>query len=119
VDKVVSVIDCGTYINPDMVQAQTEGNIIMGLSAATKEEITFSDGACDQTNFHQYQIMRISEIPQMEIHIIESTLPPGGVGEPGLPPIAPALGNAIYKLTGKRIRKLPVDLSTLELVSAG
>ena len=119
VDKVVSVIDCGTYVNPDMVRAQTEGNIIMGLSAATKEEITFSDGACDQINFHQYQIMRISEIPQMEIHIIESTLPPGGVGEPGLPPIAPALGNAIYNLTGKRIRKLPVNLSSPELVSAG
>lgn len=115
VDKVVSVIDCGTYINPDMVRAQTEGNIIMGLSAATTEQITFSQGACDQNNFHQYRIMRISDSPQMEIHIIENTLPPGGVGEPGLPPVAPALGNALYKLTGKRIRKLPIELSAPEL----
>ena len=113
VQRVVSVIDCGTYINPDTVTAQTEGNIIMGLSAATTEAISFTNRRCDQENFDRYRIMRISQAPAMEIHIVENQLPPGGVGEPGLPPIAPALGNAIFNLTGKRIRTMPIDLETL------
>lgn len=113
IEKVVSVIDCGICINPDMVKAQTEGNIIMGLSAAIKPGITFSNGKCDQTNFDRYQVLRISETPPIQVHIIENEHAPGGVGEPGLPPIAPALGNAIYNLTGKRIRKLPLDLTAI------
>jgi isoquinoline 1-oxidoreductase subunit beta len=113
IDKVVSVIDCGLYVNPDMVKAQTEGNIIMGLSAAIKDGITYRNGMCEQNNFHQYQILRLPETPEIEVHIVESQLSPGGVGEPGLPPIAPALGNAIFNLTGKRIRKLPIKLSEL------
>ena len=111
--KVYSVLDCGQYVNPDNVKAQTEGNIAMGLSAAVKGGITFTQGKCDQTNYHQYQVMRISEMPQVEIHIIENLEKPGGVGEPGLPPIAPALGNAIFNLTKKRWYKLPIDLSTV------
>lgn len=110
IDKVVSVIDCGQFVNPDNVKAQTEGNIVMGLTAAIKDGITFTEGKADQTNYHQYNIMRMNELPEMSIHIIENGEEPGGVGEPGLPPIAPALGNALFNLTKKRIRKLPINL---------
>lgn len=111
VKKVVSVIDCGMYVNPDNVVAQTEGNIIMGIQAATKPGIRFENNQCVQSNYHDYLILRNSETPEMEVHIIENREKPGGVGEPGLPPIAPALGNAIFNLTGKRERKLPLSLS--------
>jgi isoquinoline 1-oxidoreductase subunit beta len=110
IDKVVSVIDCGMYVNPDNVKAQTEGNIIMGITAAIKDGITFENNQCVQSNYHDYKILRNSETPIMEIHIIENQEKPGGVGEPGLPPIAPALGNAIFALTGKRERRLPLNL---------
>lgn len=113
IDKVVTVIDCGYYVNPDNVKAQTEGNIVMGLTAAIKNGITFANGACEQSNFHDYSIMRLNEMPEIEIHIVESGAVPGGVGEPGLPPIAPALGNAIFAATGKRIRKLPMNIDNL------
>ena len=113
IDKVVSVLDCGHYVNPDHVKAQTEGNIIMALSAAIKDGITYKNGMCEQTNFHQYNVLRINEAPKMEIHIIESGEQPGGVGEPGLPPVAPALGNAIFAATGKRIRKLPFNIDNI------
>jgi isoquinoline 1-oxidoreductase subunit beta len=111
IDKVISVIDCGMFVNPDNVKAQTEGNIVMGIQAATKGGITFENNQCVQSNYNNYQILRNSEIPKMEIHIVENLEKPGGVGEPGLPPIAPALGNAIFNLTGKRERKLPLTLS--------
>ncbi|MCP9755156.1 xanthine dehydrogenase family protein molybdopterin-binding subunit [Lacihabitans sp. CCS-44] len=110
IDKVVSVIDCGMFVNPDNVKAQTEGNIIMGIQAATKGGITFENNQCVQSNYHDYQVLRNSETPKMEIHIVENYERPGGVGEPGLPPIAPALGNAIFNLTGKRERKLPLGV---------
>jgi isoquinoline 1-oxidoreductase subunit beta len=110
IDKVVSVIDCGMYVNPDNVKAQTEGNIIMGITAAIKDGITFENNQCVQSNYHDYKILRNSETPVMEIHIIENHEKPGGVGEPGLPPIAPALGNAIFALTGIRERRLPLNL---------
>ncbi|ACT91291.1 xanthine dehydrogenase family protein molybdopterin-binding subunit [Dyadobacter fermentans] len=113
IDKVVSVIDCGYYVNPDNVKAQTEGNIVMGLTAAIKDGITFTNGICDQTNYHQFNVMRMNETPPMEIHIVDSGAVPGGVGEPGLPPIAPALGNAIFAATGKRLRKLPFDINNI------
>lgn len=113
IEKVTSVIDCGFYVNPDMVKAQTEGNIVMGISAAVKGGITFKDGQAEQSNYHNYQVLRMNETPHMEVHIIDSGAEPGGVGEPGLPPIAPALGNAIFAATGQRIRKLPMDLSTI------
>lgn len=113
IEKVTSVIDCGQFVNPDMVKAQTEGNIVMGITAAVKGGITFSNEKCDQSNYHEYQVMRMSESPKMDIHIIENLEKPGGVGEPGLPPIAPALGNAIFNLTGKRIRRLPIDLNNI------
>ncbi|MCE6992579.1 molybdopterin cofactor-binding domain-containing protein [Dyadobacter sp. CY323] len=113
IDKVVSVIDCGYYVNPDNVKAQTEGNIVMGITAAIKDGITFTSGVCDQSNFHQYNVLRLNEMPAIEIHIIDSGANPGGVGEPGLPPIAPALGNAVFAATGKRLRKLPFDITNI------
>jgi isoquinoline 1-oxidoreductase beta subunit len=111
IEKVVSVIDCGWYVNPDNVKAQTEGNIVMGITAAVKPGITFVNGMAEQSNYHNYPIMRIDEAPKMEIHIVDSGEKPGGVGEPGLPPVAPALANAIFAATGKRLRKLPIDLN--------
>ncbi|MDI9875546.1 xanthine dehydrogenase family protein molybdopterin-binding subunit [Flectobacillus rivi] len=113
IEKVVSVIDCGMTVNPDNIKAQTEGNIVMGLTAAIKNGITIKDGITEQTNFHEYNVMRINEMPATEIHIIDSTEEPGGVGEPGLPPIAPALCNAIFNLTGKRLRNLPINLDEI------
>ena len=113
IDKVVSVIDCGHFVNPDNVKAQTEGNIVMGLTAAIKKGITFTNGKADQTNYHQYTVLRMNEMPKIEVHIVESGAEPGGVGEPGLPPVAPALCNAIFAATGKRIRKLPFDMANL------
>ncbi|WP_221391286.1 molybdopterin cofactor-binding domain-containing protein [Dyadobacter sp. NIV53] len=113
INKVISVIDCGHYVNPDNVKAQTEGNIVMGLTAAIKDGITFANGAAEQSNYHQYNILRLNEMPAIEIHIVDSGAVPGGVGEPGLPPIAPALGNAIFAATGKRMRKLPFNIDDL------
>lgn len=113
IDRVVSVIDCGMYVNPDNVRAQTEGNIVMGISAATKPGITFVNGKAQQSNFHQYRVLRMDEMPKVEIYIVENEEAPGGVGEPGLPPIAAALCNAIFSATGQRIRKLPFDPAKL------
>lgn len=114
IPKVVSVIDCGVYINPDQVAAQTEGNIIYGLTAALKDAITFKDGAAEQANFDTYRMLRMNEAPRsIEVHIMENDEAPGGMGEPGLPPIAPALANAVFNLSGKRIRQLPFDLNKI------
>ena len=106
-------MDCGWYVNPDTIKAQVEGSIIMALGAATMHEITFKDGLADQKNFYAYPMPRINDIPPIEVHIMENNADAGGVGEPGLPPFAPALTNAIYDLSGKRIRKLPFSLTTV------
>ena len=114
IPKVVSVVDCGIYVNPDQVRAQTEGNIIFGLTAALKDPITFKNGAAEQANFDTYRMLRINEAPKdIQVHIMENEEAPGGLGEPGLPPIGSALLNAVYDLTGKRIRKLPFDLQAV------
>jgi isoquinoline 1-oxidoreductase subunit beta len=114
IEKVVSVVDCGLTINPDNVKAQTQGNVVMGISTAIKNGITFVDGKVQQNNFHDYQMLRMSEANYpIEVHVIESLENPGGVGEAGLPPIAPALTNAIFRLTGKRIKVLPFDMDNL------
>jgi isoquinoline 1-oxidoreductase beta subunit len=113
VKRVITVLDCGLIVNEDMVKAQMEGNVVMGLSSATRETITYTDGRCNQSNFDQYSLMRIRDVPEIETHIIAQGTSPGGVGEPGLPPIAPALGNALFNLTGKRIRRLPIDLNAV------
>jgi isoquinoline 1-oxidoreductase beta subunit len=113
IDKVWAVIDCGWYVNPDTIKAQVEGSIIMALGAATMHEITFKDGLVDQKNFYAYPMPRINDIPTIEVHIMENDADAGGVGEPGLPAFAPALTNAVYDLTGKRIRKLPFDMGSI------
>jgi isoquinoline 1-oxidoreductase subunit beta len=113
IDKVVAVMDCGWYVNPDIIRAQVEGSIIMALGAAVTHETHFADGKAVETNFHQYRMPRINDIGEIEVHIIDNDEKAGGVGEPGLPPFAPALCNAIFDLTGKRIRKLPFDLNSI------
>lgn len=113
IDRVVCVIDCGMTVNPDTVRAQCEGNAAMALSAAVKPAITFVAGEAQESNFHQYPMPTIREMPDVEVHIMENQEKPGGVGEPALPPFAPALFNAVFLATGKRTRKLPVDLENL------
>jgi len=113
VHRVVCAVDCGTVINPDTVKAQMEGGIIFGLTAALKTEITLKDGRVQQENFHDYQMLRIFESPEIDVHIVPSSENPTGVGEPGVPPVAPALANAIFAATGKRIRSLPIRASDL------
>jgi isoquinoline 1-oxidoreductase beta subunit len=108
VHKVVCVIDCGQAVNPDTIKAQIEGGIVFGLSAALYGEITFEKGKVKQSNFHDYRMLRINEMPQVETYILDSTEKMGGVGEPGVPPIAPAVMNALFMLTGKRVRSLPL-----------
>jgi len=110
IEKVFAVMDCGWYVNPDIIRAQVEGSIVMGLGAAIKHEISFKDGMAVEKNFDTYAMPRIHEIPEIEVHIMENDEAAGGVGEPGLPPFAPALCNAIFDLTGKRIRRLPFNL---------
>jgi isoquinoline 1-oxidoreductase beta subunit len=110
-DKVYAVMDCGWYVNPDIIRAQVEGSIVMAYGAAAVHETHFKDGMAVETNFHQYKMPRIQDIPEIEVHVVDNDEKPGGVGEPGLPPFAPALCNAIFDLTGKRIRKLPFNVS--------
>jgi isoquinoline 1-oxidoreductase beta subunit len=100
-------------VNPQTIARQIEGAIVYGLSAALYGKITFKDGRVEQGNFHQYPVLRMNEMPQVEVHILPSTEAPGGIGEPGTPPIAPAVGNAIFAATGKRLRSLPFDTSGL------
>jgi isoquinoline 1-oxidoreductase beta subunit len=113
VHRVVCAVDCGLVINPDTVRAQMEGGIIFGLTAALKTEITLKNGRVEQGNFHDYQMLRIFESPEIEVHIVPSGESPTGVGEPGVPPVAPALANAIFAATGKRVRRLPIRASDL------
>jgi isoquinoline 1-oxidoreductase beta subunit len=112
IEKVYAVIDLGTVVNPDTVKAQVEGAAVMALTAAIKNGITFDKGQTVQTNFHKNPLVRINEMPDVEVHILANGGPKiKGVGEPGLPPFAPALCNAIFAATGKRIRRLPFDIN--------
>ena len=113
VHRVVAAVDCGRYVNPETIRAQIEGSIVYGLSAALKGEITVTAGRVDQSNFNDYDVLRINETPQVEVHLVQSTDGPGGIGEPGTPPIAPAVCNAIFAATGKRIRHLPIKSEDL------
>jgi len=108
IDRFSCVIDCGTYINPDTVEAQMQGGLVFGLSAALYGEITWDDGSVNEMNFPQYDMVRMNVSPQIDVHIMENDFYPGGVGEPGTPPAAPALTNALFAATGQRIRKLPI-----------
>lgn len=114
VHRVVCAIDCGLAVNPDIVRAQMESAIAFGLSAALKQAITFKDGQVEQRNFHQFRMLRMHEMPRVEVHIVPSDAPPTGVGEPGLPPIAPAVANAVFAATGRRIRRLPLEAALRE-----
>ncbi|MBL7849316.1 MAG: xanthine dehydrogenase family protein molybdopterin-binding subunit [Cyclobacteriaceae bacterium] len=110
IEKVWAVMDCGWYVNPDIIRAQVEGSVIMALGAATKHATTFADGKAVEKNFDSYKMTRIADAPEIEVHIMDNQERAGGVGEPGLPPFTAALTNAIFDLTGKRIRVLPFSL---------
>jgi isoquinoline 1-oxidoreductase subunit beta len=114
VQRVVCAVDCGTIVNPDTVKAQMESGIIFGITAALFGEITIKDGRVEQANFDDYRILRINEAPLIDVHLVKSTEAPGGVGEPGTSAVMPAVANAIFAATGKRIRKLPIDSAQLK-----
>ena len=114
VHRVVCAVDCGMTVNPEIVKRQMESAIVYGLTAALYGKITFKDGKVEQSNFHDYPMLRINEMPKVEVHIMTSSETPGGVGEPGLPPLAPAVANAIFAATGKRLRALPFDQALLK-----
>jgi isoquinoline 1-oxidoreductase subunit beta len=109
VNKVVTAVDCGPVVNPDIVRTQIEGAIIMSLSATLKEKVVFSNGGVQSENFNDYKIFTMSDVPEIEVHIVDSTDKMGGIGEPGVPPAAPAVANAFFNATGVRIRRLPLD----------
>jgi isoquinoline 1-oxidoreductase beta subunit len=113
IDKVTALIDCGWYVNPNIIQAQMEGSIVMAMGAAMAHETHFKAGNAVEKNFNTYKMPRLNDIPEIEVHIMENDEKAGGVGEPGLPSFAPALCNALFDLTGKRIRKLPFNLNEL------
>ena len=114
VHKVVCAIDCGRIVNPDTIKAQMESGIVFGLSAVLHGEITFKNGRVDQSNFDDYPILRMEEMPVVEVYIVPSEEKSGGVGEPGVPPIAPAVCNALFTVTGKRIWRLPIRVEELK-----
>jgi isoquinoline 1-oxidoreductase beta subunit len=113
VHKATCAVDCGRTINPNTVRAQLEGAVGFALTAALYGEISLRDGRVVQSNFHDYRMLRIHEMPAVDVHVVPSEAPSTGVGEPGVPPVAPALGNALFHLTGKRIRRLPVRAEDL------
>jgi isoquinoline 1-oxidoreductase beta subunit len=114
VRRVVCAVDCGTVVNPDTVQAQIQSAIIFGITAALHGQITVKNGRVEQGNFDSYQMLRIDEAPTIDVHIVQSSEPPGGMGEAGTSAIVPAVANAIFAATGKRLRKMPVDATALK-----
>ena len=113
VDRVVAAVDCGIAVNPDIIRAQVEGAVGFALAMALRSKITLKNGAVEQANFDTFEPTRISEMPEVEVHIIPSAEAPTGIGEPGVPCLAPSIGNAIFAATGKRLRSLPFDLTQL------
>jgi isoquinoline 1-oxidoreductase beta subunit len=114
VKRVVCAVDCGQVVNPDNVAAQMEGGIVFGLTAALKAESVLKDGRMQESNFHDYPILRMDEMPLVEVHIIENDKSSSGIGEMGVPPIAPAVANAVFAATGKRIRHIPIRPADLK-----
>jgi isoquinoline 1-oxidoreductase beta subunit len=111
VHRVVCAVDCGVCVNPAGVEAQLAGGVAFGLTAALYGELTFKAGRVEQSNFHDYPLLRLKEMPRVEVHIVPSSEKSGGIGEPGVPPIAPAVANAVFAATGKRLRRLPLRLA--------
>jgi isoquinoline 1-oxidoreductase beta subunit len=112
VHRVVCAVDCGIAVNPATITAQMESGVAFGLGAALHSALHFREGRVQESNFHDYQVLRMNEMPVVEVHIVPSTDKPGGIGEVGVPPIAPAVANAVAALTGKRLRELPLTLSS-------
>jgi isoquinoline 1-oxidoreductase beta subunit len=111
VHRVVCAVDCGIAVHPDIIAQQVESSVVFGLSAALAGEITIKDGKVEQNNFHQYEVLRIGQAPQVETIIMPSAEPPEGIGEPAVPPVAPAVASAVFQLTGQRLRSLPLRLA--------
>jgi isoquinoline 1-oxidoreductase beta subunit len=116
VDKVYCAVDCGIAVNPNIVEMQMESAIIYGLSAIATGAITLKEGQVQQSNFHDYTVLRMNQVPKIEVHILPSTNNPTGVGEPGTPPIGPAVANALAVLTGKTYRQLPLSGAGVTIV---
>ena len=112
VHRVVAAIDCGVVVNPDTVEAQVQGSIVFGLTAALFGEVTLAQGRVQQSSFTDYPMLKLAQMPRIEVHILRNAHPPGGVGEPGVPPVAPAVANALFALTGQRLRSLPLRLAS-------
>jgi len=108
VNRVTCVVDCGMAVNPDTIEAQMQGGIIFGLTAALYSQITIRAGRVEQSNFNDYRMLRINETPEIDVHIVKSSEAPGGIGEPGTSALQPALANAIHAATGRRLHTLPV-----------
>ena len=113
VHKMVCALDCGTAVYPDAIRAQAEGGVVMGLSTAFHERIRFENGGVKTVNYDDYPVLTMSEVPEIDVHIAKNDLKPGGVGEPVLPSVAPAVANAIFKATGVRLRALPFQRELL------
>ena len=111
VHRVVCVIDCGLPVNPNLIRQQMEGGIVFGLSSALQNEITICNGQVQQKNFVDFPVVRMNVCPAIEVDIMPSQLHPQGVGEPGVPPVAPAVANAVFALTGQRLKTLPLRLA--------
>jgi len=111
VHRVVVAVDLGRMVNPNIVRQQIESNIVFGLQAALYGNITLKEGRVEQTNFDTYQMVRYAETPKIEMHIVNSTEKPGGIGEPGMALLSPVIANAVYALTGKRLRKMPFEVA--------
>jgi isoquinoline 1-oxidoreductase beta subunit len=113
VERIVAAVDCGIPVNPDVITAQVEGAVGFALSSVLRNRITFENGVVQETNFDSYEPTRMSEMPRVEVHIVPSTADPTGIGEPGVPCLAPAVSNAVFAASGKRLRSLPLDLTSL------
>jgi isoquinoline 1-oxidoreductase beta subunit len=114
VRRVVCAVDCGTVVNPDIVRAQIQSAIVFGVTAALYGAITLKNGRVEQANFDTYQILRMNEAPAVEVHIVQSSEPPGGMGECGTSAVVPAVASAVFAATGKRLRRMPVDTTALK-----
>ncbi|MES1149022.1 MAG: molybdopterin cofactor-binding domain-containing protein, partial [Bradyrhizobium guangdongense] len=114
VHRVVCAVDCGTVVNPNTVQAQIQSGVMFGVTAALYGEITLKNGRVEQGNFDTYQMLRINEAPAVEVHLVKSAEPPGGMGEAGTSGIVPAIANAVFAASGKRLRKMPIDPKSLK-----